>query len=167
MKVAFIRSPVEGDNRHPPEQPYYFPLDPHYFIWSCDSYIMVIHSSAFWSRGLFLECYLKLAWLISGLEVQWFQQVCIYLLEFHVFRCDLLWRFAAGFAGGRGLLGVNCDVLASLISGITRPKVKCTLLLSWETSLHLASVVQQQELYWYLHRVLDHLGGLGQWLGMW
>lgn len=118
-------------------KPYYFSMSFHYCIWSYDSYIMVIHSLALWSRGLFLECYLKLVWLISDFEVQWFQWFCIYLLEFNVFIYDLLRHFTVDFPGSRWLLGVNHDILQSFNSWIIRPKMKCALLLSWETSLHL------------------------------
>lgn len=148
-------------------KPYYFPMSFHYFIWSYDSCIMVIHSLALWSRGLFLECYLKLTRLISDFEVQWFQWLCTYLLEFNVFMYGLRWHFSVDFPGGRWLLGVNHDILESLNSWIIRPKMKWALLLGWEASLHLTSVTQQQGLYSYLHHTLYHLRGLGQWFGMW
>lgn len=125
---------------------------------------MVIHSLALWSRGLFLEYYLKLVWLISDFEVQWFQWFCIYLLEFNVFIYDLLWHFAVDFPGSRWWLAVNHDILGSLNSWIIIPKMKCALLLSWETSLHLTSVMQQWGLHSYLHHALYHLKGLGNGL---
>lgn len=144
-------------------KPYYFPMSFHYCIWSYDSYIMVIHSLALWSRGLFLVCYLKLVWLISDFEVQWFQWFCIYLLELNVFIDDLLWHFAVDFPGSRWLLGVNHDILESLNSWIIRPKMKCALLLSWETSLHLTSVMQQQgsHSYFTVHYIISEALGNG------
>lgn len=174
MKLAFFFQPsVKWNNQHSPEQTLLFShVFPWlhlklWFIYYGDSYIMVIHSLALWSRGLFLECYLKLVWLISDFEVQWFQWFCIYLLEFNVFIYDLLWHFAVEFPGSRWLLGVNHDILESLNSWIIRPKMKCALLLCWETSLHLTSVMQQQGLHSYLHCALYHLRGLRQWFGTW
>lgn len=148
-------------------KPYYFPMYFHYCIWSYDSYIMVIHSLALRSQGLFLECYLKLVWLINDFEAQWFRWFCIYLLEFNVFIYDLFWHFAVDFPGSRWLLGVNHDILESLNSWIIGPKMKCALLLSWEISLHLTSVMQHLGSRSYLRHAPCHLRGLGQWFGMW
>lgn len=148
-------------------KPYYFPMSFHYCIWSCDSYIMVIHSLDLWSRGLFLECCLKLVWLISDFEVQWFQWFCIYLLEFNVFIYDLLWHFAVDFPGSRWLLDINHDRLESLNGWFIRPKMKCVLLPCSETSMRLTSVMQQQGLHSYFHYALYHLRGAEQRCGMW